>query len=1667
MRRILLLNPALFLVFISTSLFGQINGPASVIVGSTHTYTFNNGSFYIDPYWQSSRGQVITSTESGTTYTVTIKWISTGNTSLSFREVNEPGPPPYYMIASKIITITSCPIITTPTVTGNYRFGAGTFTFIGVGAPAGGTYNWYNAAGSLLATGATYTTSSISATTSNYMFVKAVSVDGCLSAQTWITPTVYPVPVVTISGNTIVMDQPVVMDAGAGYDSYQWKDYFNSPLLSGTSQVYNAFAAGRFKVTVTKNGAMWTSPEFVINSQLSGQNYNYVVANNLRVRGITDASAVTNLSASANSKVIQYADGLGRPLQTVITQGSPTKKDIVQAFDYDGMGRQSTSYLPYISDEATGRIKSDPLGINTSYTTSPHAVFYNAANDKIADDTTPYATTVFDNSPLSRVLEQGAPGTDWQPGQHTVKNVFRTNAANEIRIWKSDLTSSGYYNPSTLLVSETADENNNKVITVADKAGRVLEKHVQVDGTTWLKTRNIYDDLGRLKYTLQPEGVRQLGAGTTISSTLVEQFAFTYVYDTRQRVVEKKVPGSAPVYYGYDPLDRLTLIQDGNLRAQNKWLYIKYDKYHRPVMQGIYTNTTQVTRTTVQGLLDALTYTTDELYYEKKQSGTTHGYSNQSFPTTNTQVIAVNYYDDYDLNADNVIDYSYTLQGLTNESTQAPTIGQLTASKKLVLNSSLWITSYVFYDKYGQAIQVRSNNHLSSAIDNLTTNVYNFDGSLYLTQTYHKAIVGQEVTVKQRYEYDHAGRLLKVWHKINPASGGTDVLSCAYEYNELGQLVDKKLHSVDNGSTFLQSVDYRYSIRGWLASINNSQLTIDNNNDDNNDYFGMELLYNQAESGLSNTQYYNGNISAIKWKGVGATAGVSEQKSYKYSYDKSDRLTAGAYQKSSTTGWDTETNALNETQNYDHNGNISLLTRNQHKHQLSGVIASYGSETMDNLTYTYNSTNGNSLQKVTDAALTTGFNNGNSGSGNDFTYDVNGNLTTDQNKGMSIVYNELGKAQQITFADGRVINYTFDAAGSKLKMAVTANGTTTTTDYTGGFVYENNVLKFFGSPDGRIVKNGSTFEYQYSIADHQGNTRVVFSSAAVTLTTSTANFETTTNTNFQNHTNRVNFELMDHTDVTTDGVDYSQKLTGGNGSQVGIAKSMKVYPGDKVKIEGYAKYYNAQSTQSNISGFALALTSAFGVSSASTGEALKAYNTLNNYGGIIASGGSGGSSSYPKLFVNILLFDKDFNFLDAAWQQIDGGEQIGATTKYAHDHMMQEVTVKEAGYAYVYVSNENPTLVEFYVDDVTVTQTPTNVIQYNEYYPFGLLTQNSWTRENTTGNNFLYNAGNELNTSTGNYEMFFRGYDPVLGRMLQVDPMAGKYASLTPYNYSFNDPVYWNDPSGAEPPGGQSYYNGSPVWTRDWYGGYQTNPSFSGYDLWAIENGAGSPGASLLLDGAIGERNAQNWVRNYLGINAQAGYTYSRETITGYGIMPHYQTGEEFAGNVYEYNYNIFQTQNCPSCGFADFLRNTQSFGNYPNPFYGAEAIFADAGWSFVGAEGDQGGFFILAGKDKGKFVSFKELAGGGAPDAGVGVELGRIDVSGNPSMFTSNDLFGNRDKAWASYLLVGGAYTWGATQDGRKVSSMSIQIGPSLNALEFILGGFSGGYNYGTIKPK
>jgi RHS repeat-associated protein len=1229
------------------------------------------------------------------------------------------------------------------------------------------------------------------------------------------TVTVSPMPTVTIIGTPVVaLGGSVTLQANtkaSGPLTYQWvKGGIAIP--GATASNYLAKEPGEYFVRVTATTMAASAPVTIYATGLQPDNTtNAVVTTIVRKSGVTSSTNLyTSLQPGDYSQSVIYTDELGRPTQSIAVAQSPLQNDIILPYAYDTL--VPISYLPYVASTRNGSKGANALaGAGGSYTTSDQYLFYQQATTKIATSLAPYSKIVCENSPLKRVIEQGAPGVDWQTGtptqlgQNTNKSEFHTNAANDVKIWTSN-GPGGFYIAGSLAVNKTINQNGNSVFTFTDKMGRTVLKRVQMDATvegtylSFLETYYVYDAQGNVILQVPPKAIIKLNSGTAWSQAFSDQWCFAYTYDFRGRLKTKKAPGIAATYYAYDPLGRLTLVQDGNLRVTNKWMFIKYDIKGRPIMTGLYTNATQTSLMTVQDILNGL-YTDTNAYYEDRGTAL-HGYTNQSFPVSNKdnsalEILVVNYYDNYDFDNVGGDDYSYTAQGMAGEATQGNSLGFITGNKRLVLGTNTWLYTYTFYDRFNRPIQIRGNNYLSSAIDNLTTVVYDFEGKRIQTKTYHNAGGTNQTTVVNKFTYDHAGRLLKVYQNNNSAP--SDQLLAQYSYNELGQMVDKKLHDA-GGNNFLQSVDYRYNIHGWLQSINNAQLTNDSGatNDDTNDYFGMELLYNTTDAGLVNNKYFNGNISAIKWKATGPS-GATDQRSYKLVYDKNDKLLTSTFQANNGTSWGKETNTLNENISYDANGNILTMKRNQDLRGLTGITVTSTPQAIDDLTYTY--AMGNQLSKVEDAvSIGIGkedFKNGSSQS-TEYTYDSNGNTLTEANKGISsIVYNVLGKAQQINFTDGRVIVYKYDGVGTKLRMATTVNGTTTTTDYSGGFVYTNGSLSFFSSPEGRVVKNGSALEYQYSIADHQGNTRVVFTSATPVVQTFTATYEDAAQVSESQPSYLQNYPSGSAINPVTSNSHSgtkSQYLNGGYAGMVGVTKAFKVYPGDKVQIDAYARYSAPTSNNSSLASFAGALLSAFSLPSPVSGEVGTASSGINTWGGLEAGGFANGSgnNSFPKAFVNIIMFDKNHNFLDVAYSQV--------TSSGAPGFLTASYTAKEEGYAYLYISNEQPTQTDVYFDDVRMSFTPTKVIQYNEYYPYGLQTAKSWTRTNTS-NNFLYNGGVERNNTTGWYETAFRGYDAALGRFGQVDPHADRYASFSPYNYANNNPILLNDPMGLDATG--------------------------------------------------------------------------------------------------------------------------------------------------------------------------------------------------------------------------------------------------------------------------
>ncbi|MCC9073228.1 hypothetical protein LNQ49_16750 [Flavobacterium sp. F-65] len=111
-----------------------------------------------------------------------------------------------------------------------------------------------------------------------------------------------------------------------------------------------------------------------------------------------------------------------------------------------------------------------------------------------------------------------------------------------------------------------------------------------------------------------------------------------------------------------------------------------------------------------------------------------------------------------------------------------------------------------------------------------------------------------------------------------------------------------------------------------------------------------------------------------------------------------------------------------------------------------------------------------------------------SNTGDDYSYDANGNMISDANKNITaITYNHLNLPTLITFGSIRNIAYTYNTTGQKVLKIVTSGTNKTSTDYVNGYQYENNILQFFSQSEGYVNNNSGTFEYIYQYKDHLGN----------------------------------------------------------------------------------------------------------------------------------------------------------------------------------------------------------------------------------------------------------------------------------------------------------------------------------------------------------------------------------------------------------------------------------------------------------------------------------------------------------------------------------------------------------------------------------------------------
>ena len=792
-----------------------------------------------------------------------------------------------------------------------------------------------------------------------------------------------------------------------------------------------------------------------------------------------------------------YYDGLGRPVQVVDQNSSPDdNKNIVTHIEYEKNIGQVKQYLPFTSPGYTTSSTGGSFPIVTTYYHSDFVAdaqaktlqFYQDYNGNTAN---PYSETRKEASPRQRALETGFPGSQWslnaelsQDERNSVRSAYSLNAANEVKrytvttsfsdgVYKNSISENGFYPAAMLNKTVVKNENwkpgdgsNNTVEEFKDPQGNVVLKR-SYDNSVAHDTYYVYNKLNLLAFVLPPM------TGGSAAAADLDKWGYRYNYDARKRLVEKKLPQKDWEYLVYDKADRVVMsgpVYSPFGEGTKGWLMTKYDNFGRVAYTGYYAGSTFTSA--VRNTLAQNNFTTET----KSTANTTIDgiavrYTNTGFPTS-FKLLTVSYYDNYDFpNAPT------SFAAVEGQTVKNPVKGQPTGSWTRTLTtatSTAGTLSYSLYDDKYHVIRSYSQNHLGGYTQ--TDSKLSFTGVPAKTVTSQKQNASAAVlTITDNVAYDRRDRLTQQTQQV-----GSQALEnlATNTYDVLGVLKGKKIGGVSTGAG-LQTVDYKYNIRGWLTDINNANQYAP---DEEVKLFNLKLHYDKTDYVSGTTPLYNGNISSVLWRT--RTDGINRANAFEYDHLNRLRQAFGMNYVGSWTMAFVKNDSYNEKLTYDKNGNILTLER-------TGELLSGQKNTIDDLTYTYNA---NQLLSVTDATNSAqGFNDGNK-TGNDYTYDTFGNITTDKNKGITAVsYNHQNLPYKVTFGNGGSISYTYNAAGTRLaKKVQPSGGTAVTTDYTNGFQYENNVLKFFPQPEGYVEFKNNQYLYTYQYKDHLGNVRLTY-----------------------------------------------------------------------------------------------------------------------------------------------------------------------------------------------------------------------------------------------------------------------------------------------------------------------------------------------------------------------------------------------------------------------------------------------------------------------------------------------------------------------------------------------------------------------------------------------
>lgn len=738
---------------------------------------------------------------------------------------------------------------------------------------------------------------------------------------------------------------------------------------------------------------------------------------------------------SNDIKSIAYSDGLGRTIQNQLRGGGNT---IVSETRYDDRGLPEVTSRP-VDVTGLNNYLQYLFEYNSSFTfTAPGAPHTSSILDNEYDfagseGNRPYSYMVYESSPLARSIESRIPGYTY-----VNSNQFASTSSYGLNTDEVYLINGLNWAENSLQKVVNRDPSWHRSISYTDGWGRIILSGTDMDNSgvglgilngSDLITEYSYDLLGRLERIEDPRGL-----------------ITNYEYDQLGQVIEKTLPD------WWDSQSQTYLSEEyrynktGNLR-----FVITPTHKEAPAAITYYNNYGEGTRTrTVPGdgvliydidlitSYDALfnykitfpdneTITSTSLnYYDDERSGAI-SVSSGDYKTVLTKSFAGGAYNIYqdllfkpykfryinydqlgrkveegeyygstsftsmDKEADVTTDkismklYHYDTQSAYSGAKN--TKGKIARIQYRDINLNTWGNTWYSYNSEGQIDWIVQD--IPGLSSDYTIN-YEYDKSDRLKRVFFDSPNSGE-DMYYWYSYDGLGRIQYISSNTSDNEGGA-TREAEYSYQPDGQVKTMKLGATGD---LAQTVDYSYTVQGWLDQINGGTVSASAKAD----RFALTLDYEK-----------NGNTKKQQWMQLGLSTSTTYE--YNYYYNNANWLTSACF--GNTNCISSGMSSYDVSYDYDDNGNFEKIKRYDNTGSVNDTWYSLFIENESNR-----------LEKVTT--------NPQSQIDFDLEYDALGNTKLHELQGITNINYDSNNLPIQMIANGQTLRSTYDGGSMRVK----------------------------------------------------------------------------------------------------------------------------------------------------------------------------------------------------------------------------------------------------------------------------------------------------------------------------------------------------------------------------------------------------------------------------------------------------------------------------------------------------------------------------------------------------------------------------------------------------------------------------------------------------------